>query len=289
MRPERECVMIELGKVQVLTVQRMKEFGVYLGEGKDTEHSVLLPKKQVPEGCDTGTEIEVFIYKDSEDRLIATTAKPKLQVGETSVLKVKEVGKIGAFLDMGLEKDLLLPFKEQTRKVSQGDECLVALYVDKSSRLAATMNVYSYMSAESPYQKDDKVSGIIYEIHETLGAFVAVDHQYYGLIPGKELYGRKQVGDNIEARVTKVRDDGKLDLSLREKAYVQMDTDAQAIWDMLQASGGALPFNDKADPEVIKEKAAMSKNAFKRAVGRLLKEGKIRITETGIEVSERPE
>lgn len=281
--------MIELGKVQKLTVQRVKEFGVYLGESTDTEHSVLLPKKQVPEGTETGAEIEVFIYKDSEDRLIATTAAPKLQLGETGFLTVKEVGKIGAFLDMGLEKDLLLPFKEQTRKVQQGDECLVALYVDKSSRLAATMNVYSYMNADTPYHKDDKVSGIIYEIHETLGAFVAVDNQYYGLVPAKELYGHKQVGDLIEARVTKVRDDGKLDLSLREKAYVQMDTDAQAIWNMLEAAGGKLPFNDKADPELIKREAAMSKNAFKRAVGRLLKEGRVRITEAGIEMSERPE
>ncbi|MGL5436308.1 MAG: CvfB family protein [Lachnospiraceae bacterium] len=279
--------MIELGQVQTLVVQRTKEFGVYLGEGTDTEHSVLLPKKQVPEDVKTGDEMAVFIYKDSEDRLIATTATPKLQIGETAVLTVKEVGKIGAFLDMGLEKDLLLPFKEQTRRVQQGEECLVALYVDKSKRLAATMNVYSYMNAESPYQKDDKVTGIIYEIHETLGAFVAVDNQYYGLVPAKELFGRKQVGDSIDARVTKVRDDGKLDLSLREKAYVQMDTDAQAIWNMLEASGGVLPFNDKADPEVIKREAAMSKNAFKRAVGRLLKEGKIRITEAGIELSDR--
>ena len=150
--------MIELGKKQTLVVVREKDFGIYLAEKQGDEASVLLPKKQVPAGTKIGDSIEVFIYKDSEDRLIATTQMPKLQVGEVGVLKVKEVGKIGAFLDFGLEKDLLLPFKEQSHKVRQGEECLVAVYVDKSSRLAATMKVYSHMSSESPYQKDDKES-----------------------------------------------------------------------------------------------------------------------------------
>jgi len=275
--------MIQLGKSQVLVIQRIKEFGVYLGEPGEAGQSVLLPKKQVPEGAGLGDELEVFIYKDSEDRLIATTAKPQLMVGETGLLRVKEVGKIGAFLDMGLEKDLLLPFKEQSRRVQSGEDCLVAVYVDKSQRLAATMNVYPYMNADSPYQKDDKVTGIIYEIHDTIGAFVAVDNRYYGLVPKKELYGETKVGGQIEARVTKVRADGKLDLSLRDKAHVQMDTDARVILDLLLASGGTLPINDKTSPDVIKREADMSKNAFKRAVGRLLKDGKIRITDTGIE------
>lgn len=275
--------MIELGKIQTLTVQRMKEFGVYLGETLTDEQSVLLPKKHVPEGTKVGDEIQVFIYKDSEDRLIATTGTPKLQVGEVAVLQVKDVAKIGAFLDMGLEKDLLLPFKEQNHKVRQGEQCLVALYIDKSKRLAATMNVYSYMSAESPYKKDDRVTGTIYEINENLGAFVAVDNRYYGLIPKKELYGDFRLGDQVEARVIKVRDDGKLDLSPREKAYMQMDTDAALVLKVIDEFDGVLPFNDKAKPETIMREFQMSKNAFKRAVGRLLKEGKIRITEKTIE------
>lgn len=275
--------MIELGKIQTLVVQRMKEFGVYLGEQGDEDHSVLLPKKQVPEGTKVGDELTVFIYKDSEDRLIATTGMPKLQVGEVAVLPVKEVAKIGAFLDMGLEKDLLLPFKEQNHKVRQGENCLVALYIDKSRRLAATMNVYSYMSNESPYQKDDRVNGTIYEINENLGAFVAVDNRYYGLIPKKELYGNFHEGDSVEARVVKVREDGKLDLSPREKAYMQMDTDAELVMKVIDEFDGVLPFNDKAAPETIKREFDMSKNAFKRAVGRLLKEGRIRITEKTIE------
>lgn len=275
--------MIELGKRQVLKVVRIKEFGVYLGEHEGDEAAVLLPKKQVPEGTKQGDELEVFIYKDSEDRLIATTGVPKLQVGEVAVLKVKEVGKIGAFLDMGLEKDLLLPFKEQNHKVRQGEDCLVALYIDKSKRLAATMRVYSYMSNESPYEKDDKVTGTVYELNENLGAFVAVDNRYYGLVPKKELYGDIHEGDVITARVMKVRDDGKLDLSPREKAYVQMDADSELVMKVLDEFEGVLPFTDKTNPDTIKREFNMSKNAFKRAVGHLLKEGKIRITEKTIE------
>lgn len=275
--------MIELGKRQLLEVLRKKEFGVYLGEKAGDEAAVLLPKKQVPEGTEVGDKIEVFIYKDSEDRLIATTGEASLQVGEVAVLKVKEVGKIGAFLDMGLEKDLLLPFKEQNHKVQVGEECLVALYVDKSRRLAATMKVYSYMSNQSPYKKDDKVTGTVYEINENLGAFVAVDNRYYGLIPARELFGDIHEGDSVEARVVKVREDGKLDLSPREKSYLQMDTDSQMVLKVMDQCGGVLPFNDKASPEVIKDKFHLSKNAFKRAVGRLLKEGKIKITEKTIE------
>ena len=275
--------MIELGKIQLLEVVRKKEFGVYLGEKADDESAVLLPKKQVPEGTEIGDKIEVFIYKDSEDRLIATTGEALVQVGEVALLKVKEVGKIGAFLDMGLEKDLLLPFKEQNHKVRAGEECLVALYVDKSRRLAATMKVYSYMSNQSPYKKDDKVTGTVYEINENLGAFVAVDNRYYGLIPARELFGDIHEGDTVEARVVKVREDGKLDLSPREKSYLQMDADSQMVMKMIDQCGGVLPFNDKVSPELIKDKFHLSKNAFKRAVGRLLKEGKIKITEKTIE------
>lgn len=275
--------MIELGKLQTLEVFRMKSFGVYLGEHGLGDNTVLLPQKQVPEGTGVGDLIDVFIYKDSEDRLIATTAVPRLQVGEAALLNVKEVSRIGAFLDMGLEKDLLLPFKEQNREVKPGEQCLVALYVDKSGRLAATMNVYSYMNEKSPYQKDDRVTGTIYEIHDTLGAFVAVDNKYYGLIPQKELYGQYRIGQAVEARVTKVREDGKLDLSPREKGYLQMETDAQAVMRALEESDGVLPFTDKADPEIIKGRFHISKNAFKRAIGRLLREGKIRITDNTIE------
>lgn len=274
--------MIELGKRQELEILREKDFGVYLGEQDAPETSVLLPKKQVPEGMKAGDKLTVFIYKDSEDRLIATTANPKLEVSETAVLTVKDVALIGAFLDMGLEKDLLLPFKEQNHKVCAGEECLVALYVDKSSRLAATMNVYPYLSSESPYKADDWVEGCVYEVKENLGAFLAVDNRYFGLIPSMELYRECRMGETVKARVMKVREDGKLDLSLREKSYLQMDADAEAVLKVIEKFEGVLPFNDKADPDIIKREFGLSKNAFKRAVGRLLKDGKIEITEKNI-------
>ena len=151
------------------------------------------------------------------------------------------------------------------------------MYIDKSNRLCVTMNVYQYLLTNSPYGKDDKVKGTVYEMSDNFGAFVAVDDIYSGLIPKKELYGNIGIGDQVTARVVSVKDDGKLNLSIREKAYLQMDTDAQKVFSMIEQCGGKLPFTDKASPELIREKVGMSKNEFKRAVGRLLKEGKIEI------------
>ena len=262
------------------------EFGVYLAvHADDAEERVLLPAKQVPEGAQLGDAIGVFIYRDSNDRLIATTNRPGLTLSEVALLKVVQTGKIGAFLNWGLEKDLLLPFKEQTWKVQEGEECLAALYIDKSNRLCATMKVYPYLRLDSPYKKDDRITGRIYEISREFGAFVAVDDKYSGLIAAKEMYGNVKEGDMISARVTGVKEDGKLDLSIREKAYIQIGTDAQKVMDKIESFKGTLPFNDKASPEVIKSEMQMSKNEFKRAVGRLLKEGKIVITDTSIEKS----
>lgn len=273
---------MQLGKTQLLKVVKQVEFGIYLAEPENPDVRVLLPKKQAPEGIQIGDELEVFLYKDSQDRLIATTTEPKVSLGGIARLKVKEVAKIGAFLDWGLEKDLFLPFRQQTRKVRAGEECLVGLYTDKSGRLCATMNVYEYLSKESPYRKDDHVTGTIYQISENFGAFVAVDDQFSGLIPKKEFFGQAGIGDQVEARVAGVKADGKLDLSLREKGYLQMDEDAEAVMKVIEEFDGVLPFNDKASPEVIKREFSLSKNAFKRAVGHLLKAGRIEITEKSI-------
>lgn len=270
---------MQLGKTQPLRIVKKVDFGVYLAEEEDQENRVLLPVKQVPEGAKTGDELEVFLYKDSKDRLIATTAEPYITLGKVARLKVKEVTKIGAFLDWGLEKDLFLPFKQQTKKVKAGDECLVGLYTDKSDRLCATMNVYEYLSQESPYQKDDRVKGTVYEISENFGAFVAVDDKYSGLIPKREFFGQARIGDVVEARVTRVKEDGKLDLSLREKTYLQIEKDAEQVLKVIDEFAGVLPFTDKATPEVISRELSMSKNAFKKAVGHLLKEGRIEIGE----------
>lgn len=276
--------MIKLGEKQTLQVVKKVEFGVYLGDGENKEERVLLPAKQAPDGVQTGDRLEVFIYRDSKDRLIATTAEPKITLHQVARLRVAQVGRVGAFLDWGLEKDLLLPFKEQTRKVAAGEECLAALYIDKSGRLCATMNVYPYLEKDSPYRKDDMVEGTIYEISENFGAFVAVDDRYSALVPKKEYYGNARIGDRVSARVTAVKEDGKLDLSLRAKAYLQIEKDAEKVLSVIDSFDGALPFTDKASPEVIRREIQMSKNEFKRAVGHLLKEGRIEITERAIRV-----
>lgn len=273
--------MLEIGKRQLLTIVKKVDFGVYLAKEQeaDPEEKVLLPRKEVPENVQPGDEIEVFLYRDSKDRMIATVRQPKLSLGEVAVLRVKENGKIGAFLDWGLEKDLLLPFREQVRKVRPGEECLVALYLDKSKRLCATMKVYHYLRTDSPYEKDQKVTGTLYEISDNFGAFVAVDNCYSALIPKKEPLGNARVGDTVEARVTEVLKDGKLSLSLREKAYIQMNEDAQKLLKLLKEQGGELPVGDKSSPEKIKELTGMSKNEFKRAAGNLYKQRLVQVKE----------
>ena len=270
---------MKLGEKQVLTVVKKVEFGVYLGS---SEERVLLPKKQVPAGIEPGDPVEVFLYKDSDDRLIATTREPKLTLGKLAVLDVVDTNRMGAFLDWGLEKDLFLPFKQQTAKVQKGDRCLVSLYIDKSLRLCATMKVYHLLQTDSPYQKDDKVKGIVYDTSDQFGVFVAVDNQYSARIPKKDVNQRMKVGDIIEARVTGVKEDGKLDLSVRDKIPAQMDQDAELILRRIESFDGKLPFTDKAGPEVIQREFGISNAAFKRAVGRLLKEKKVEIVADGI-------
>lgn len=274
--------MLEIGKIQELTIVKKVDFGVYLAESADAAEKVLLPGRQVPKDAKPGDKLEVFLYKDSSDRLISTTARPKLLLGEVAELTVAQTARMGAFLDWGLEKDLFLPFKEQTKKVKEGDRFPAALYVDKSGRLCATMKVYHYLHTDSPYKKDDQVSGYLYEISRQFGAFVAVDGRYSALIPPREMYGELKVGDTVKARVVKVHEDGKLDLSVRDKAYLIIETDADKVMRLIESFDGVLPFNDKASPEVIKRETNMSKNEFKRAVGHLLKNGRIEITEKSI-------
>lgn len=274
--------MIEVGKWQTLKMIRGKDFGVYLGEQKDSEEDVLLPRKQVPEDLKTGDEIEVFIYRDSQDRKIATVNHPRLTVGEIGSLKVVSVSSIGAFMDCGLERDVLLPFKEQTAQVAVGKEYPVYMYVDKSERLCVTMRLYTHLDLQPPYKKDDYFQGVVYEYKDHMGAFVAVDGRYSGLIPKNEIFHRIMVGDKVEGRVLNVREDGKMDLSVRRPAHLQMDVDRDIILQRMEELNGVLPFTDKASPERIRQEFSMSKNEFKRAIGRLIKEGQIEITEQEI-------
>lgn len=271
---------MKLGCMQTLQVIKRVDFGVYLAKhsGADAKERVLLPKKQVPENTEIGDEFEVFLYKDSKDRLIATTTRPKVTLGEIAVLEVKEVGKIGAFLDWGLEKDLFLPYKEMTRKVQEGDEILVRLYIDKSQRLcASTKGIYHCLSTEPPYRIGDRVEGRIYEFGHDFGTFVAVDDRYSAMLPKHEDVSYLKLGDVITAEVMGIKEDGKLDISMRKKAYLQMDDDAGKLLDIIESYAGVLPFTEKASPEIIFRETGLSKAAFKRAVGHLYKERKITI------------
>ncbi len=276
--------MIKTGEVQLLTVERESPIGIFLkSDSGNKKDEVLLPGKEVPSDITIGQQLEVFVYRDSKDRPIATTRRPRAQVGEMAMLRVVENTKIGAFLDWGLERDLFLPFKEQMTKVKVNNDYLVAVYTDKSDRLCATMDVYKYLDNQSPYKQDDHVKCIVISVKDDFGAFVAVDEKYHGLVPKQELFRSLQVGEAIEGRVTKVREDGKLNISLQEKAHVQMDKDSEKIYNHIVKEGGMICLNDKSDPERIKTELGMSKNAFKRAVGRLLKQGKIKFVDNGIQ------
>ncbi|MEE0715018.1 S1 RNA-binding domain-containing protein [Eubacterium sp.] len=270
---------MELGKTLKLKVVKKTDFGIYLGTEDD---KVLLPKNEVPQGTELGDTVEVFICRDSKDRLIATIHKPVAEVGETAYVEVKEITKFGAFLDWGLGKDLFLPYKEQTTNIKAGDKILVGIYTDKSDRLCATMKVYNYLSCNSTYEEEDIVKGVVYNYNPNYGAFVAVNNKYHGLIQTKELTMKVHVGMEVEARVKSVRPDGKLDLALRKKSYLQIEEDAEKILQFMKENGGKIDYTDKASPEVIKRDFNMSKSEFKRAIGRLLKEHQVIIGENNI-------
>ncbi len=282
--------LFHLGEFQKLQVVKEVPMGVYLSvpetlrsadEGREL---ILLPKGDVPEGICKDDLINVFIYKDSEDRYIATTLTPGVSIGKFAMLEVSQVTGIGAFLSWGLMKDLFLPFKEQTYRVKKGDRILVTLYIDKSNRLCATMHLYNYLLNENEYKKDNEVSGTVYELSDNFGAFVAVDNMYSALIPRTELVRNLYIGESVKARVKEVKPDGRLTLSLRSQTHTQMDKDCVVIMEHLNAHGGFLPFHDKSTPESIRREFSMSKAEFKRAIGRLYKNGSIVISDDGIRI-----
>ncbi len=274
--------MIKLGKRQELIIKRFTSVGAYLNDEEGSGDDVLLPKSQIPEGANENDKIEVMIYRDSKDRIIATTREALGQVGEIKKLRVISSSKIGYFMDWGLEKDLFLPFSETVGAVEKFKSYLVAIYIDKSDRIAATMKIRDYLSTDSEYKENDKAMGTIYSVNKEIGAFVAVDNKYDGLIQKKNIFGILEMGDEIEVRINKVHEDGKLDLSLRERGYVQIDEDAQTIINKLKESGGSISLHDKSHPNEIRKELNMSKSGFKRAVGRLYKDGIIIIKSNGI-------
>lgn len=267
-----------------LKVDRIKDFGVYLTDGSE---DVLLPNKQVPEGTKIGDTIKAFIYMDSSDRPIATLDTPLIELGRMAKLKCKAVSDFGAFMDWGLEKDIFLPFKQQTVKVVPGSRYLVRMYVDKSGRPCVSMKLYDFLDGCFGYEEGSTVTGTIYEIRKGFGAFVAIDDKYSGLIHQSEIFDKVFVGEEVSCRIVKIRDDGKADLSMREAIPQQMNKDAEMVYDIIKSYDGVLPFTDKASAELIKTEFGISKNAFKRAVGRLLKEGKVRLTERSIILTDR--
>ena len=285
--------MIQIGRWNRLTIIRSKDFGAYLGEKDNPSEAVLLPRKQIPEGAKAGSVLDVFIYRDSEDRLIATVNEPYITMDKIAKLKVKNVSGMGAFMDWGLEKDIFLPFKEQTSKVEEGRSYLVRMYADKSDRLCVSMKLGNHLEKipipkeegeEAVYKKGDSFTGTVYEYKKDMGAFVAIEDRYYGLIHSSELFRRVYVGDTVTGRIVNIREDGKADLAIRKEAYKQMDDDSEMVYRIIKSYKGVLPFTDKADPELIKKEFGLSKNAFKRAVGHLLKEGKVVIKESTIEI-----
>lgn len=263
------------GKRLALKVQENTEYGSFL----ETEAGkrILLPFAEQTERPAAGDTVKVSIYEDKGGRLTATMREPLIPVGQTGVLTVAAVTRIGVFADNGMPKQVLIPFREMLHTPEAGENILVYIYLDKSGREAGTMRVYKHLEKDSGYQKDDQVEGFVYEINPELGVFVAVDDRYYGMIPISEVFQELHYGDRVTARVSKVREDGKLDLLLRDKLYTAADRDADKILQALRDEGGVLPYADRADAEMIKECFSMSKNQFKRALGWLYKKRLISI------------
>ncbi|KJS03309.1 MAG: RNA-binding protein [Peptococcaceae bacterium BRH_c4a] len=272
-----------IGTYEKMRIAGIRHSGVYLdaGEGNPGDN-IILPPGQLPEGAKEGDQLEVFIYRDSGDNLAATVRKPAALVGELAYLKVAETTGAGAYLDWGLDFHLFLPISEQKYRVQTGQSYLVAVSVGRNGRLMATTDIYKYLKTTDLYKKNDQVTGTVYAERKDVGVLVAVDNQYYGLIPESERYRDIKPGETVEARITRVREDGKLDLSPRKLSHQQMESDADQIMEKMKEKGGFLSLNDNSSPTDIKIQLNMSKSAFKRAVGKLLKENKAEQTGEGL-------
>ena len=281
--------IIKMGKRQKLTVNNISTIGAYLdAETENTDDNVLLPNNQIDgKNIEVGDVLDVFIYRDSEDRLIATFEASFAVAGTMAKLKVVDLAPFGAFLDWGLSKDLLLPKGQEECRVEIGETYLVGLFEDKKGRISATMNVYKFLLPNFDLEKNELIVGTVYRVVPEIGIFVAIEDRYYGLIPNNEFFGKYKVGDEIQARVIRTREDGKVDLSPRLEAYKQMDKDAEMILDAIQTNyHKKLTISDKSSPEDIKKEFGLSKKAFKRAIGGLLKNRLIEKTEFGFKLTE---
>ena len=273
--------MIEIGQYNLMKAARLMPQGWYLVNAAEQE--VLLPNKYVPEGMEEGQEIKVFIYMDSEDRVTATTRKPKAQVNEFACLKVLEMTKFGAFLDWGLEKDLLVPFSEQTKKMLKDEWHLVYLYLDeRTERLVATAKINSFLETEQIDVKVGQEVDLLIGTRTDLGVKVIINNKYAGLIFNNEIFQKLLPGAHTRGFIKQIRPDNKIDVSLQQQGFANVAPNAQKVLEKLEQANGFLALNDKSDPVLIQQHLEMSKKTFKKAIGVLYKQKKIRIESDGI-------
>lgn len=272
--------MLQIGNYNHLKITRKVDFGMYL---ESDQGEILIPNKYIPENSKIGDVLKVFVYTDSEDRLIATTLEPNGVVGEFAAMQVKQVTRYGAFLDWGLEKDLLLPHKEQHRRVSEGDTVVVRICLDhKTNRVIAVAKLNPFFSKDTPkLQPGQKVDILVYDATD-IGYMVIINHEYSGLLYRNEVYEPVKIGDQKSAYIKKVREDHKVDVSLQQPGYESVGDSKFVVLQALKAAGGFLPYHDKSNPEAIKKAFQMSKKSFKKAIGALYKEGKINLLDDGI-------
>ena len=273
-----------LGKYNQLEVVKEVDFGVYLDGGDDGE--ILLPTRYVPEGCKPGDILNVFIYLDNEERLIATTLQPKVQVDEFACLEVAWVNEYGAFLDWGLMKDLFVPFREQKMKMQKGQRYVVHAHVDENSyRIMASAKIEKYLSKEMPpYQSGEEVEIMTWQ-RTDLGYKVIVDNRFSGLVYQKEIFKALEPGMRMSAFVRQVREDGKIDLTLQKDGLQKVDDFAEVLLQFVKEQGGYTRLNDKSAPEEIYNIFGVSKKTFKKAVGDLYKRRLILLVENGIRLA----
>ena len=275
--------MLQIGQHNTLTILRDTKVGLFLGNGNEVD-DVLLPNKYVPKVFEIGEEITVFIYLDHEERPVATTLVPYIFLNEFALLRVNYTNQIGAFMDWGMEKDILVPFKEQARPMEKGKRYLVYLYLDeKTNRLVASSKTNQFLDNENiTVANSDEVDLIISHITD-IGINVIINQKHKGLVYNDEVYDdRIRTGDKLIGYIKNVREDGKIDVSLQKLGYQNIEPNAENILDELRASKGFLRLNDNSSPDDIKTVLKMSKKTFKKAVGLLYKEKLIEIKEDGI-------
>lgn len=268
--------MLSLGKVNSLYFFKKTIFGVFLRDN-DSDEEVLLPNKYVPKDVDLGDPIDVFLYTDSEDRIVATTLTPKIFLHEVAVLEVKDTTKFGSFLDWGLEKDLFLPFAEQDGRLQIGDKVTVCLCLDeRTDRLFASAKIKGFSNQEITVKEGDEVDLLIGE-ESDLGYQVVINNTYIGLVFFNKIFRPLYKGDEVKGFIEKIRDDGKIDVSLQKKGYTQVIDSQELLLKKLQENNGVLHLTDKSDPELIVQELLMSKKVFKKCLGALYKQRKIKI------------